>query len=48
MRKEIVQPGINVNDNKIRVIKIESKEYISLTNLSRYVNPEESKIPIQT
>ena len=26
---------------------IDGKEYISLTDLARYANPEESKIPIQ-
>lgn len=48
MNKEIVQSEINVNDNKIKVIRIGSKEYISLTDLARYANPEEPKIPIQT
>lgn len=48
MNKEIVQSEINVNDNRIKVIRIGSKEYISLTDLARYANPEEPKIPIQT
>lgn len=48
MNKEIVQSEINVNDNKIKVIRIGSKEYISLTDLARYANPEEPKVPIQT
>lgn len=48
MNKEIVQSEINVNDNKIKVIRIGSNEYISLTDLARYANPEEPKVPIQT
>ena len=39
---------LDVNDNKIKVITINNKEFISLTDLARYVNPEEPKIPIQT
>lgn len=48
MNKEIIKSEINVNNNKINVIKIGNKEYISLTDLARYANPEEPKIPIQT
>ncbi len=48
MNKEIIKSEMNVNDNKIRVITIGNKEYISLTDLARYANPEEPKIPIQT
>ena len=48
MNKETVQSEINVNNNKIKVIRIGSKEYISLTDLARYANPEEPKVPIQT
>ena len=39
---------LDVNDNKIKVITINNKEFISLTDLARYINPEEPKIPIQT
>ena len=48
MNKEIIKSEINVNNNKINVIRIGNKEYISLTDLARYANPEEPKIPIQT
>ena len=37
-----------VRNNRVSVIKINGNEYISLTDLARYVNPEEPKIPIQT
>ncbi len=48
MNKEIVKSEMNVNNNKINVMRIGNKEYISLTDLARYANPEEPKIPIQT
>ncbi len=48
MNKEIIKSEINVNNNKINVMRIGNKEYISLTDLARYANPEEPKIPIQT
>ncbi len=48
MNTEILKSEINVNNNKISVIRIGNKEYISLTDLARYANPEEPKIPIQT
>ncbi len=37
-----------INCNKVNVIRINGNNYISLTDLARYVNPEEPKIPIQT
>ena len=46
MNKEIVKSEIKVNDSKISIIRIGNKEYISLTDLARYANPEEPKIPI--
>ena len=48
MQKEIIKSELEVNDNIIKVITIDNKEFISLTDLSRYANPEEPKIPIQT
>ena len=48
MKQEIIKSELEVNDNKIKVITINNKEFISLTDLARYVNPEEPKIPIQT
>ena len=48
MNNEIIKSEINVNNNKINVLRIGNKEYISLTDLARYANPEEPKIPIQT
>ena len=48
MDKDIVKTEINVINNKIRILRIKGNDYISLTDLARYANPEEPKIPIQT
>ena len=48
MEQEIIKSESEVNVNKIKVITIDNKEFISLTDLARYANPEESKILIQT
>ena len=48
MSKDIIKSEIYVEKNKVRVIRINNKEYISLTDLARYANPEEPKIPVQT
>ena len=48
MKQEIIKSELEVNENKIKVITINNKEFISLTDLARYANPEEPKIPIQT
>ena len=41
MKQEIIKSELEVNDNKIKVITIDNKEFISLTDLARYANPEE-------
>ena len=48
MRKDIIKTEICVEKNKVSVIRINNKEYISLTDLARYANSEEPKIPVQT
>lgn len=47
MGKDIIKTEIYVENNKVSVIRINNKEYISLTDLARYANPEEPKIPVQ-
>ena len=47
MNKEMVQSEINVNDNKIKVIRIGTKEYISITDLARYADEDDPRYPIQ-
>ena len=44
MSKDIIKTEIYVENNKVNVIRINNKEYISLTDLARYANPEEPKI----
>lgn len=48
MKKSLINEEIIVKDNKVRIVKIGNSEYISLTDLARYANPAEPKIPIQT
>lgn len=45
MKQEIIT-NLKVNNNEIRVMRVNNEEYISLTDLARYANPEEPKIPI--
>ena len=42
-KSEVLVNGLNINYKKIN-----KEDYISLTDLARYANPEEPKIPIQT
>ena len=46
MKQEIIKSELEVNDNKIKVITIDNKEFKSLTDLARYANPDEPKITI--
>ncbi len=48
MKKDIIKTEIIVQETKVGVIRIGDEDYISLTDLARYVNPEEPKIPIQS
>ena len=48
MNKEIIRTELNVINNKIGIMRIGNVDYISLTDLARYANSEEPKIPIQT
>ncbi len=40
MKKELIKAEINVNNNKIGILRIGDTEYISLTDLAKYSNPE--------
>ena len=46
MNKDNIKTEIIVKEQKISVLRIDNKEFISLTDLARYTNPEEPKIPI--
>lgn len=48
MSKDIIKTEIYVEKNKVSVIRMNNKEYISLTDLARYANSEEPKVPIQS
>lgn len=48
MKKDLIKTELIVKNNRVNVIRINGSNYISLTDLARYVNPEEPKIPIQT
>ena len=48
MKKDIIKTEINVMNNRVSILRINDNDYISLTDLARYVNSEEPKIPIQT
>ena len=44
--KDNIKTDIFVKEQRITVLIIDNKEYISLTDLARYANPEEPKIPV--
>lgn len=46
MNKDNIKSELIVKEQKINVLRIDNKEFISLTDLARYANPEEPKIPI--
>ena len=47
MNKDSIKTEIIVKDHKIGVLRIENREYISLTDLARYVDNEEPRLPIR-
>ena len=48
MNNNIIKVELNVNDRIIKLLKINNSDFISLTDLARYANPEDPKIPVQT
>ena len=44
--KDSIKTEIIVKEQRINVLRIDNKDYISLTDLARYANPDEPKIPI--
>lgn len=48
MNKDNLKTQMMVKDQKVAVLVINGKEYISLTDLARYANFKEPKIPVQT
>lgn len=48
MNKDNIRTEIIVKEQKINILRVGNTEYISLTDLARYANLEEPKVPIQT
>lgn len=46
MNKDNIKTEIIVKEQRINVLRIDNKEFISLTDLERYANSDEPKIPI--
>ena len=47
MKQEIIKSELEVNYNKIKVLTIDNKEFISLTDLSRYAYKEEPRLQLE-
>ena len=47
MNKDMIKSEMMVNDRKINVLRIDNKDYISLTDLARYADSEEPRLPIR-
>ena len=47
MNKDNIKTQMMVNEHKINVLIINNKEYISLTDLARYADKEEPRLPIR-
>ena len=47
MKRDDIKANIIVNDRKVEVLIIDNKEYISLTDLARYADNEEPRLPIR-
>ena len=47
MSKDLVKTEINVIDNKIGIMRVGDVDYISLTDLARYADAEEPRLPIR-
>ena len=47
MKNKLIKSELNVNNNKVSVIRIGTEEYISLTDLARYADEDEPRYPIQ-
>jgi len=39
MKNEIIKTEINVNDNLVGIMRVGNVDYISLTDLAKYKNP---------
>ena len=46
MNKDTIKSKMIVNNKRINVLRIDNKDYISLTDLARYADEEEPRLPI--
>ena len=47
MNQNIIKSEINVNGNKVEIMRVNGIDYISLTDLARYADNEEPRLPIR-
>ena len=47
LTKKYIKSEITVKNHKVSILRIENKEYISLTDLARYTDNEEPRLPIR-
>ena len=47
MKNDLAITEMNVNENKVGVMRVGNVDYISLTDLARYADSEEPRLPIR-
>lgn len=47
MNKENIKTEITVKEQKVNIMRIDNKEYISLTDLAKYANKEDPSVVIR-
>ena len=47
MKNNIIKSELNVNGNKVEIMRINDTDYISLTDLARYADNDEPRLPIR-
>ena len=47
MKKDLVKTELDVNNNKVGIMRVGDVDYISLTDLARYADSEEPRLPIR-
>lgn len=47
MDKDIIKEKIIVKEREISILRIDNKDYISLTDLARYADDDDPRYPIQ-
>ena len=47
MTKNIIISEMNVNGNKVSIVRIRNVDYVSLTDLARYADDDEPRLPIR-